>query len=264
MVINRPFAFRALPPAVRSLIIVNAAMFLAQWIAGPRVTVLFGLSPARVLQDLWLWQLTTYMFLHGGFFHLLLNMYVLWTFGREIENQWGSGPFLWYYLLCGWGAAVFNVLLSPHSVLPSIGASGAIYGLLVAFAVLFPQVVIYLYFLIPLRAWQMVMLFAAIEFMAGFSSAATGISNLAHLGGMLTGFLYLKSGVLGARLGRWPGRLKEWSARRRKARPRLSDVAFHDLSQEVDRILDKILKQGVGSLTPEEQELMRRYSKMKK
>lgn len=261
MPLNQPLNFRALPPGIRALIVVNTALFLGQWLMGPQVTALLGLAPARVLQDLWLWQLATYMFLHGGFFHLLLNMYVLWTFGREIEHQWGTGPFLWYYMLCGLGAGVFNVLLSPNAAAASIGASGAIYGVLVAFAVLFPQTVVYLYFLIPLRVKQLVILFAAVEFMAGFSGASSGVANLAHLGGMLTGFLYLKSDSLRWRLGGVRKRVRQWI----KTKPKRAAEAprFHDADAEVDRILDKILKDGVGSLTRDEQEFMRRYSNSK-
>jgi membrane associated rhomboid family serine protease len=259
--INQPFSFRALPPAIRALIVVNVAAFVVQRFAGGDMVSVLGLVPARVLQDLWLWQLGTYMFLHGGFFHLLLNMFVLWTFGREIENTWGSLSFLWYYAICGLGGAVLNVLLSPHSTAPSIGASGAIYGVLVAFAVLFPQAVVYLYFVIPLRAKQMVILFAALEFLAGFSGTPSGVANLAHLGGMATGFLYLKSGYYRWRLSLFPKKFGRWFRERSEQK---NEVKFHDLSQEVDRILDKISRQGVDSLTPEEQELMRRYSRMKK
>ncbi|HRY29654.1 MAG TPA: rhomboid family intramembrane serine protease [Elusimicrobiota bacterium] len=259
MVINRPLSFRSLPPTIRGLIVLNGVVYLVQLFGGSRLVALLGLSPARVLQDLWLWQLTTYMFLHGGFFHFLLNMYVLWAFGREIERQWGSWSFLWYYLLCGWGAGVFNVLFSPTSPLPSIGSSGAIYGVLVAFAVMFPQSIIYLYFVIPFRAWQMVLMFAAIEFLAGFSSAATGVANLAHLGGMATGYVYLKGSSFRWQVGRFLKNLRQTVTKKRADGP-----ALHDLDSEVDRILDKILKQGVNSLSREEQELMRRYSKMKK
>ncbi|MBI4397430.1 MAG: rhomboid family intramembrane serine protease, partial [Elusimicrobia bacterium] len=255
-----------LPPAVRGLIVANGVVFLLQLIVGPRLVATFGLSSAKVLQDLWLWQIVTYMFLHGGIFHLLLNMYVLWAFGREIENRWGSGPFLLYYLICGLGAAVFNVLLSPGAMRASIGASGAIYGVLVAFAILFPQAVLYLYFVIPLRAWQLVALFAVIEFLAGFSGAASGVANLAHLGGMLTGFLYLKSGSVGAFAGKAASRWRGWFQKKAQPRARRDSrkVELHELSREVDRILDKILKEGIDSLTPEEQDLMKRYSKMKK
>ena len=131
---------------------------------------------------------------------------------------------------------------------------------LVAFAVVFPQTVVYLYFLIPLRARQLVLLFAAIEFMAGFSGAASGVANFSHLGGMLTGFLYLKSDSLRWRLGGLRRRARQWM--KPKAR-RAADVRFHDADAEVDRILDKILKEGVASLTRDEQEFMRRYSNSK-
>lgn len=259
--INQPFSFRTLPPAVRALIVVNVGVFILQWIVGPRLTAAFGLAPARVLQDLWLWQIGTYMFLHGGFFHLLFNMFVLWTFGREVETQWGAGPFLRYYLLCGWGAGVLNVLLSPSAMAPSVGASGAIYGLLVAFAILFPHAVMYLYFLIPLKARQVVILMAAVEFLASFSSTGSGVANFAHLGGMATGYLYLKSGSLRWKMLAFPRKLSGWVRFRSKER---TETKVTELSAEVDRILDKILKEGLGSLTAQEQELMRRYSKMKK
>jgi membrane associated rhomboid family serine protease len=256
MPINRPFSFSSLPPVVRGLVVANAAVFLAQWFAGGRMVPLLGLVPARVLQDLWLWQVATYMFLHANFLHLLFNMYVLWAFGRELELRWGSGPFLWFYLICGWGAGVFNVLFSPSSLNPSIGASGAIYGLLVAFAMMFPEAVLLLYFLIPMKARHVVILFAALEFMLGFSGAGSGVANLAHLGGMVTGYVYLKSGS-------WNFRLPAFLRRRPKSQALQRKNRFHDLDAEVDRILDKILKQGLNSLTADEREVMRRYSQSK-
>jgi hypothetical protein len=178
--------------------------------------------------------------------------------------MWGSLSFLWYYLLCGWGAGVCNVLFTPSATYPSIGASGSIYGLLVAFGVLFPQAVLYLYFVIPMRARQAVILFAVIEFLAGFSGAASGRANIAHLGGMLTGFIYLKSGSWRLPKMDFSNLIGKFSSKKPSSSAKGGGVPMHELSEEVDRILDKILKEGMESLTPEERELMRRYSKMKK
>ncbi len=264
MVFSRPFHYRHLSPAVKFLLTANIAVSVLQGafsLAGDLSLIrLFGLTPETVFNKYWLWQPVTYMFLHGGLLHLLFNLFMLWTLGEEIENRWGTRAFLGYYLLCGLGAAGFNLLLDPRSSLPVIGASGAIYGLLVAFAMMFPMSVFYIYFLIPMRAWQAIILFAGLEFLIGFSGSHSRMANFAHLGGMATGFLYLKSRTFRYDMKRWRGRLGDWADTRAE---RKRGVAFHELGQEVDRILEKISKEGINSLTREEQNLMERYSRMK-
>lgn len=261
---SRPLDFRNLPPGVKFLLTANLVGFSLQWIfslvGGPSLVRIFALTPLRVTETFWVWQVVTYMFLHGGFFHILFNAFMLWTLGRQLEDMWGTKGFLGYYFLCGLGAAGLNLLLEPHSPLPVVGASGAIYGMLVAFALMFPMAVFYVYFIIPMRAWQAVTLFAVIEFLIGLSASQSRLANIAHLGGMLTGFLYLKAPTFRFSLRSWWG---QWEEKREKKQESRHQVAFHELGQEVDRILEKISKQGLQSLTREEKDLMERYSRSK-
>lgn len=186
-----PVDFRNLPPAIRILMIANVVGFLAGLVV-PDLHNLFGLVPQQVLFQRWVWQPVTYLFLHGNLWHLIFNLFALWMFGMPVEAQWGERDFLKYYFLCGLGAAAAHLALAPHSGIPVIGASGAVYGLLVAFAMLYPDAVVYLYFLIPIKAAHMALLFGAIEFFAGATGSTPGVARFAHLGGMLTGYLYIR------------------------------------------------------------------------
>ncbi|MDM7913927.1 MAG: rhomboid family intramembrane serine protease [Candidatus Eisenbacteria bacterium] len=186
----------SLSTVVKLLIAWNVIFFFVQLLSGRFVRGLdewiifyLGLTPGLVLHG-YVWQLVTYMFLHGGLFHILFNMLALWMFGSELEYLWGSRRFLQYYFFTGIGAGITNVLMQPHSLVPTIGASGAIYGLLLAFGMFFPDRQILLYFLFPIRAKYFVILFGAIEFLSLF--ARDGIAHFAHLGGLLFGFLFIK------------------------------------------------------------------------
>lgn len=142
------------PPTIKWLMIANGGVFvldilLRGWL-GIEIVRVFGLTPAWVIERGWVWQPLTYMFVHGGFFHLLFNMFVLWMFGGEIERLWGSAEFLKYYILCGLGAAALSFIGFYHSTV--IGASGAVFRILIAFAMLFPNRYIFLWFLIPIKA----------------------------------------------------------------------------------------------------------------
>ena len=179
-------------------------------------------------------------------------------FGAELERRWGTAEFLKYFFVTGVGAAACVLALTPHSTVPTIGSSGAVYGLIVAFALLYPEAVIYMYFLIPLKIWQAALLFAFIEFFAGLEGGGTGISRFAHLSGMATGYLYLRFWD-SARI-----QVKGWFRTRRRSR---ATVELHEVTDElvtrVDKILDKVLREGVDSLTPEEKSIMDRYAKTK-
>ncbi len=172
-----PVNFDALPPVIKALMGAQVLGFLVSWVVGPQINDLFGLVPRHVLVDRWVWQPFTYLFLHGGFWHLLFNLFALWMFGMPVESQWGGREFVKYFFLCGLGAAFFTVLLSPGSPTPTIGSSGSVYGLIVAFALLYPDAVVYLYFLIPVRAIHMAIIFAALEFFSGLSGSKPGIAN---------------------------------------------------------------------------------------
>ncbi|MBI5630913.1 MAG: rhomboid family intramembrane serine protease [Elusimicrobia bacterium] len=266
---HEPINFRHLPPVIRVLIAANVAVFLASLLVGPQFYQLFGLVPRRVIEDRWIWQPISYLFIHENWVHLLFNLFALWMFGMPVESQWGGREFAKYYLLCGLGAALATAALSPHSSVPVIGASGPIYGLLVAFAMLYPDAVVYLYFLIPLRAAHMAILFGLVEFFGVASQANSGIARLAHLGGMVTGYLYIRWWweVKIRAKAFWKGLGPQAPPKRqarRAGRVRAEVPGESAAMEEVDRVLDKILASGLDSLTEEEREIMRRYSERQK
>lgn len=265
-----PVNFDALPPVIKLLMGLQVAGFLIAWLVGPQINDLFGLVPRHVLHDRWIWQPFTYLFLHGSFWHLLFNLFALWMFGMPVEAQWGGKDFLKYYFLCGAGAALCTIAFTPGSAAPTIGSSGSVYGLIVAFAMLYPDAVVYLYFLIPVRAIHMAVLFAALEFFAGLSGSKPGIANFAHFGGMAVGYFYIRwwwtlklkvKTLFRGLLEREPGRPAPRRSSRRAAPPRQAAAPpADDGMAEVDRILDKILASGLESLTEDERAIMKRYS----
>lgn len=182
-----------LPPMVKNLMIIMGAIFLLQMLVGGWMEFYFGLIPILVWKKYFLWQLFTYIFLHGGFSHILFNLLALWWFGGELENYWGSKKFLFYFFFCGIGAGICTVLFTPdlYQRIPVIGASGAIYGILLAFAWLFPNRPILIYFLFPIPAKYMVIIFGLIEFFSSMGGAGGGVAHLTHLGGLLFGFVYM-------------------------------------------------------------------------
>ena len=157
-----------------------------------RLELIFGLVPLLVIKKLFLWQPFTYLFLHGDIFHILFNMLVLWMFGSELERIWGSKFFLRYYLISGVGAGFLSVLVNMSGVTPTIGASGAIYGLLLAYGIWFPTRVVYLMFIIPVQMKYFVVFLGAIAFYSSLFSPGDQVAHIAHLGGMIFGYIYLK------------------------------------------------------------------------
>lgn len=184
------------PPLIKKLMILMGAAFLLQMLASQRMTFYLGLVPLLVWKKYFFWQLFTYLFLHGGIAHLLFNLLALWIFGGELENYWGAKKFLFYFLFCGIGAGILTVLLSPHQFIPVIGASGSIYGLLLAFGWLFPNRPIFIYFLFPIPAKYMVILYGFIELFASLEGTGGGIAHLTHLGGLLFGLFYMSYPIL--------------------------------------------------------------------
>jgi membrane associated rhomboid family serine protease len=183
--------------ALKVLIGANVAMFLAQF-TSPVLTDVLGLHPAWVVHYGWIWQLATYMFLHGGIFHILFNMLALWMFGAELERIWGTRYFLKFYFVTGTGAAALTVLFSllPFGFSQQlqyaniIGASGAIYGLLLAYALYFPERPILL-IVFPVPAKIAVTILGAIALVSSLGETG-GVANATHLGGLLVAYLYLK------------------------------------------------------------------------
>ncbi len=174
----------------------------------------FGLVPARVLGRGRVWQLFTYIFLHGGMGHILFNVLSLWMFGSPLEREWGPRRLLGYFMLTGVGAGLFSMAFRPLSSAPVIGASGAIYGLLLAYGMLHPDRPILVWFVFPVKAKWFVLGLGAMAFLASLQAPGDGVAHIAHLGGMLFGWAWLK------RAWRVRGLLREvkWWLRRRRLR----------------------------------------------
>ncbi|MBI4447242.1 MAG: rhomboid family intramembrane serine protease [Acidobacteria bacterium] len=183
----------ALTPMVKYLVIASVIVFLLQQIGpGSEMTLLFGLSPYFVWKRLYIWQLGTYLFLHGNFWHIFWNMFALWMFGSDLERHWRSHEFLKFFFVTGCGAGLLSILFDPFSAVPTIGASGAIYGILMAYGMMFPNRLVYLYFLFPVKVKYFVAVLGALAFLSALSAPGSTIAHMAHLGGMLFAFLYLK------------------------------------------------------------------------
>ena len=188
----QPQGYRLLPPAVKHLLIINVLCYL----------LYYALSRQHIIDlNYWLgiwtpssgmfriWQPLTYMFMHGNFEHLFLNMFSLWMFGAVLERSWGTRRFVFYYLVCGIGAGLLNLLVPGVHL--SVGASGAVYALLLAFGMMFPNEYIYLYFLVPIKTKWFIIGMVALEILLGVFRSYDGVAHFAHLGGMLIGFLLI-------------------------------------------------------------------------
>ncbi len=201
----RPSSQQVIPPVVINLLIINGLFFIATELVGPALpfnpnwlAMFYFESP-----NFRVWQIITHMFMHAGFAHIFFNMFALWMFGSILERRFGPKRFLNYYLLSGLGAAACHQLVQYVEFrsgnfdvlqIPTVGASGAVYGLLFAFGYLFPNALLYLYFAIPVKAKYVVAGLALIGLFAGFSNTpGDNVAHFAHIGGMLAGFVILKS-----------------------------------------------------------------------
>ncbi|MBO5185845.1 MAG: rhomboid family intramembrane serine protease [Prevotella sp.] len=296
---------RNIPPITKNLLIINILVFLATQVLALRgvdLASLFGLH-FFMASDFRIYQLVTYMFLHAGFMHLLFNMFALWMFGCVIESVWGPRRFLLYYMVCGVGAGIMqelaqlgsfyfmvsaqepvvgvvelfhigNMLSGQLNLWTTIGASGAVYAILLAFGMLFPNERMFIFPLpVPIKAKWLVMFYVFIELWSALGSRGDGVAHMAHLGGMLFGFMLIKYWrkhpyyVYGSDGGR--GFFDSLKRNFDKHKPK-SDTTMHaeeggaketDMEynarkkaeqDEIDRILDKIRKSGYDSLTKEE------------
>ncbi len=285
--------FSFFPPVIKWLMISNGVAFILVNFFGSFtfdgyplaifITQYFALLP---LGDGFLpWQLITYQFMHGGFWHLFFNMFFgLWMFGMEIEHMWGGKKFLTFYLLCGVVAGIAQLLLAPILDRPSIviGASGAVYGVLVAFGMMFPDRYIYLYFLIPVKVKYFVMVLIVLGLFA--LGQPTDVANLAHLGGALAGYIYVLIDTkripgrgLFRRIEWWwnamfaPGperdddtvdaRVFDINEGRGDDRSAEAPGPAPDAQKKIDEILDKIGRGGYQSLTDDEKKVLFEASK---
>jgi membrane associated rhomboid family serine protease len=188
-------------PAVKAILYTNVAAFLLSYFTGNTMADVLGLSPKAVFERLEVWRLATYLFIHDtqGFTHILFNMLSLWMFGVDLERRWGTRAFVRYYAITGIGAGIATAVISllPFAVTRSIyepttiGASGAIYGLLLAWAVLFPHRQILFMFIFPLPARVAALLMGAMSFMSAASGRSGSVAEATHLSGLLIGWIYL-------------------------------------------------------------------------
>jgi membrane associated rhomboid family serine protease len=217
---RRIFSSEYFSPGVKWLLIVNTAVFLLTRpdALQPHIKLLY-LTPFAVVYHFTFYQLFTYLFLHKTPWHLIFNMLVLWMFGVQLERDWGTRRFLKYYFVCGIGAGACDVLM--HAALgdwgtATLGASGAIMGLLLAFGVLYPNQTVLMEFLFPIKAKYFVMIYAAVELWASITAGNSGVSNIAHLGGMAVGLIYLKAPLPALRLPDIAGAYNRWKVQRSK------------------------------------------------
>ena len=297
---------RNIPVVTKNLLLVNIIAFVATWILqlrGLDLNDLLGLH-FFMAADFQVWQLLTYMFLHSGFTHILFNMFALWMFGVVIENVWGPKKFLFYYISCGVGAGIMQEIAQFFSFYftisaqdptvgfgelfaighqlstqlngwTTIGASGAVYAILLAFGMMFPNERIFIFPLpIPIKAKWFVMFYVAIDLFSAMSSSGDNVAHMAHLGGMLFGYLMIRywNNHPTAGYGRSNGRqffdrLKENFEKRSQPKMKVHKGGTNDREddwefnarkkqnqEEIDRILDKIRRSGYDSLTKEEKQ----------
>ncbi len=258
-------------PVVKKLMIINGAVFIFQLFfaifsgsSGKAVSgfdQFFGLSHQGLIISLKLWQVFTYMFLHGGWMHIIFNLVALWMFAGELEQQWGSKAFLRFYLYSGIGAGLFIALLniyifSNYNVSPiTLGASGAIYGVLLAYGMTWPNREVLLWFILPIKMKYLVLFFGLFEFFGTLSSATAGnggISHIGHLGGLISGFIiiYSRRKGLGSKktVNQSAGFVKK---RRLKKQQQLIQDRIK-AKKIIDELLEKITKTGMNSLTADE------------
>ena len=300
-----PTGFKVLPTIVKNLLIINVLMFLATFTFERfhiDLTDILGLHFFKA-SDFRIYQLITYMFMHANFGHLFFNMFALWMFGNTLENIWGSKRFLLFYMVCGIGAGLcqelvqyiqyantlanYDTVNTGRQIIPmaeylnmmtTVGASGAIYGLLLAFGMMFPDSRIYLYFLFPIKAKWFVIGYAAIELLMGIGGA-DNVAHFAHLGGMLFGLLlilYWRKNPAGPNKNfrKLKDIFQSWKKKSRMKYTRYEEVYDEvprndgdynyqkaQKERDIDAILDKVAKDGYSSLTPEEKEFLFKNSR---
>lgn len=218
---RRSFIEDYFPPGIKWLLIINTVVYVLCYLFRDLnliLETLFSLYAVAAIKSFYVWQIFTYMFLHGGPWHLIFNMLTLWMFGTQLERDWGTRRFLKYYFYCGMAAGVcvliVNAALGLWTV-RTIGASGAIFGVLVAFGVSYPNQTVLMNFLFPIKAKYLVMIYAAIELLTTFGPN-TGISTMAHLGGMAFGYVYLKGRLPRIKIPDWRGAYRQWKMQRAK------------------------------------------------
>ncbi len=241
-------------PFIKVMIIANVVIFIIQKVY-PELTYHLGMTPARFFSEFpnLLYQPLTYMFLHGSIGHIFFNMFALWMFGTEIESSWGSKSFARFYFLAGLAGAFLTLAVNSSQPHPIIGASAAIYGILVAYWIMFPNRYLYIYFLFPVKVkWAIPGMM-----LLGFLFSAGNIAHVAHLGGAVLGFLYLKMDWRWSFIGR---PLKNLRFRREQVKLAKNRQKAEDVMKRVDAILDKINEVGIGNISESDRKFLEEAS----
>jgi len=259
-------------PGIRALIIANVAIYLLGMISPALrqyMIVFGGLIPDYFLGNLFIWQPVSYMFLHGNLTHIFFNMFAPWMFGTELENAWGTKFFLKYYFITGTLAGVLSAVVQPVSTVPIIGASGAIYAILLGFAIMYPNRIVYFNFLFPIKVKYFVMIFAGIELLSSLNNSgfSDGVAHFTHLSGMIFGYFYLLF-IQQKNQGHFNFKLPKINfnfAKKTRDFTKKPPKKYKNDKEEFDTLMDKIAMKGYDSLSEKEKvrllELSQKYGK---
>jgi len=250
----------SLPNGIKFIIIVNIVVFILMELSGREniLSQIFGLVPKSVSQEYKIWQTCTYLFMHGGILHIFFNMFVLWIFGRDLEVSWGKNEFLIFYFICGIGSGLLTVVSNPYSIVPIVGASGALFGILVGYGFTFANKIVYFLGYFPLKVKYLIISLCVIDFCSFLSTTGSGISHITHFFGVIIGTVYIfinfKENII--RLWYIKMKLKSMQGKQKSKNNEVTHIKM-----QVDKLLDKLNDQGWESLTSKEEEFLNRASK---
>jgi membrane associated rhomboid family serine protease len=218
--------------SVKHLLIINVAVFVVDYIArafgSGAIIYNFGLIPREVTYGFAFWRLVTYMFLHGGIWHIFFNMFTLFMFGNDLARRWGPQQFLRYYFVTGVGAGIFSWLADLDGTVVIVGASGAIYALLLAYGLYYPNRIVYIYLLFPVKIKWLVTFMGVMAFLSSFTGSNPGVAHIAHLGGMAIGYALIRGSY-------WWERLHAHRAhRKREELKRQFELYYGDVRRSID------------------------------
>tara|TARA_Y100001970_G_scaffold263236_1_gene348497 strand:+ start:496 stop:1323 length:828 start_codon:yes stop_codon:yes gene_type:complete len=251
----RPALFTS---AIKILVSINFLVFLLQSVSKSENLFfpLFGLVPKLVWSELMIWQPITYIFFHGGVWHVLINMFVLWMFGSELERLWGKSQFIRFYFYTGIGSGLITLLFNYQSITPIVGASGSVYGVLLAYGLTYPNRKVYLYGLIPIKSLWFVIGIGLIAFISSFNNVSQ-VSHVTHISGMFIAYLLIKKPIyLNDIIFHIRKRILEYQVYNKEKKV----IQHRQLEKDINRILDKINSQGFDKLSEKEQHQLYRGS----
>lgn len=251
----------SIPPAIKNILLANGVIFILTFLNGNLANIIyhqFALSAEGVFGEFKIWQLVSYMFLHdnGSIWHIFFNMFILWMFGAELENNWGTKEFLKYYFITGIGGGIFSLLLSGA---PTVGASAAVYGVMIAYAISYPDRLIYIYFLFPVKVKYLMGFLTLVSFFSTIGPSTDNVAHAAHLGGIVIGFVYLKFWFIYYKSRDFINKnLSNTSSSPQMTYQKggAADNKAEYYRKQIDTLLDKINKVGYLKLSEEEKKLL--------